>query len=71
MPLSTHAPIKLLYVVAFAFQIELTSDTSVEASKAGRRPKLELKGILLEDKDIRAGGHHGRTFGKVDTRRSY
>ena len=45
-PLSTHAPMKLPYVVAFAFQIELPRETSVDARRTGRRPKVELNGIL-------------------------
>lgn len=36
--LSTHAPMKLLYVVAFAFQIELPIDTRIDARSIGRRP---------------------------------
>lgn len=46
-PLSTQAPMKLPYVVAFAFQIELPRETRVDARSTGRRPKVELNGILV------------------------
>lgn len=56
---------KLLYVVALAFQIELTSETSVDASKAGRRPKFELNGILSVGNIIRADPHHRRKLSRT------
>ena len=41
---------KLLYVLASAFQIELTRQRRVDARSTGRRPNVELKGILWLDK---------------------
>ena len=46
MPLRIDAPMKLSYEVALAFQIQLPRESKVETINTGRRPKVELKGIL-------------------------
>ena len=46
MPLSTEAPMKLLYVLALALQIALPKQIKRDARYTGRRPKDVLSGTL-------------------------